>query len=174
MPIDIQELYRSHGPMVLRRCRRLLYDEAAAADAMHDVFVELLRRRDTLHEQNPASLLLITATNRCLNRLRTIRRRPEDSEAALLLDIAAFGRTDGSEDRALARRLLDRILGGESESTRLIAVLRFVDQMTLEEVAAEVGLSVAAVRKRLRRVKRSHLQGNLLGAGCRPRAHARV
>ena len=41
MALDIQALYQSHGPMVLRRCRRLLSDEASARDAMHDVFVEL-------------------------------------------------------------------------------------------------------------------------------------
>jgi RNA polymerase sigma-70 factor, ECF subfamily len=135
--------------MVLRRCRRLLRDEAKAVDAMHDVFVEMLRRRDAL-DGAPAALLLTVATNVCLNRLRHDRRHPEDADDQRLRDIAGYGPDTHTEERTLARRVLDRWLGGEPESTRLIAVLHYVDRMTLQEVAAEVGLSVSGVRKRLR------------------------
>src|SRR4029453_16971171 len=89
MAIDVESLYRAHGPLVLRRCRRLLRDEARAVDAMHDVFVELLRRKQTRRDEAPAALLLTTATHVCLNRLRGERRRPEDREDALALEIAS-------------------------------------------------------------------------------------
>jgi RNA polymerase sigma-70 factor (ECF subfamily) len=151
MAVDIESLYRSHGPMVLRRCRRLLRDEGKALDAMHDVFVEILRRRDTLDDRAPAALLLRTATNVCLNRLRTQRRHPEDRGDALLLAIA--GASAGAEERSLARRALDRLFATTPESTAVMAVLHYVDDLTLEEVAAEVGLSVSGVRKRLRTLK---------------------
>jgi RNA polymerase sigma-70 factor (ECF subfamily) len=150
MAVDIESLYRTHGPLVLRRCRRLLRDEAKAVDAMHDVFVEILRRQEALHDEAPAALLLVTATNVCLNRLRSERRRPVHGDEAL---VDAIAQTPDLEDRSLARRLLDRVLGREPASTQLIAVLHYVDRMTLEEVAAEVGLSVSGVRKRLRTVK---------------------
>ena len=78
MSIDVAAHYRTHGPMVLRRCRALLRDEDAAVDAMHDVFVQLLRHGDRLDLGRPASLLLRMATNVCLNRVRSMRRRPED------------------------------------------------------------------------------------------------
>jgi RNA polymerase sigma-70 factor (ECF subfamily) len=58
-----------------------------------------------------------------------------------------------AENLSLARRALDRIFGGELASTRLIAVLLYVDRLTLDEVAAEVGMSVSGVRKRLRTLK---------------------
>jgi RNA polymerase sigma-70 factor (ECF subfamily) len=163
MPVDIERLYRAHGPMVLRRCRRLLRDEAKAVDAMHDVFVELLRRRDSLDDSAPAALLLTVATNVCLNRLRTERRHPEDRDEALLLALAQ-GSPAETEDRSLARRVLDRFLGREPASTQLIAVLHYVDRLTLEEVAAEVGLSVSGVRKRLRTLKERMPQPAVEGA----------
>jgi RNA polymerase sigma-70 factor (ECF subfamily) len=149
MTTDVAALYRAHGPLVLRRCRRLLRDEAKALDAMHDVFVEILKRRASLHDAAPAALLLRVATHVCLNRLRSERRHPEDREEAVLLAIAGEGGAS-AESRALARRLLDRLLGRSPESTRLMAVLHYVDRLTLEEVAAEVGMSVSGVRKRLR------------------------
>jgi RNA polymerase sigma-70 factor (ECF subfamily) len=152
MTTDVAALYRAHGPMVLRRCRRLLRDEGKAVDAMHDVFVEILKRHDRLHDAAPAALLLRVATHVCLNRLRSERRHPEDRDEALLLAIA--GPHEDVEARALARRLLGRVLGRSSESTQLMAVLHYVDRLTLEEVALEVGLSVSGVRKRLRALAR--------------------
>jgi RNA polymerase sigma-70 factor (ECF subfamily) len=151
MAVNIDSLYRTHGPMVLRRCRTLLRDENKAVDAMHDVFVELLRRESRLDARAPAGLLLATATNVCLNRLRSERRRPEDPDDDLLARIASLG--SSAENLSLARRALDRIFGGEPASTRLIAVLLYVDRLTLEDVAAEVGMSVSGVRKRLRTLK---------------------
>jgi RNA polymerase sigma factor, sigma-70 family len=150
MAVDIDSLYRTHGPMVLRRCRTLLRDESKAVDAMHDVFVELLRRENRLNVRSPAGLLLTTATHVCLNRLRSERRRPESPDD-LLARIASLG--SSAENLSLARRALDRIFGGEPASTRLIAVLLYVDRLTLEDVAAEVGMSVSGVRKRLRTLK---------------------
>lgn len=137
--------------MVLRRCRALLRDENKAVDAMHDVFLELLRRKNRLDARAPGGLLLTVATHVCLNRLRSERRRPEDPDQDMLLNIASFG--NDAENLSLARRALERILGREPDSTRLIAVLLYVDRLTLEEVAAEVGMSVSGVRKRLRTLK---------------------
>jgi RNA polymerase sigma-70 factor (ECF subfamily) len=147
LSFDVAAHYRTHGPMVLRRCRALLRDEEAAVDAMHDVFVQLLRHGDRLDLSRPASLLLRMATNVCLNRARSTRRRPEDAVDARVLAIAA---EVTPERRWLARLHLRDGLRTELQSTRLVAVLHHVDGLTLEETAREVGLSVSGVRKRLR------------------------
>jgi len=142
--------------MVLRRCTRLLGDEQAARDVMHDVFVQVLSKAEVLDERAPSSLLFRIATNLCLNRLRTTRRRPETVDSELLMDIAL---TSDPAGRSAARSALDRLFRHEPEGTALVAVLHLVDRMTLEEVAGEVGLSVSGVRKRLRRLRdRLHAQ----------------
>jgi RNA polymerase sigma-70 factor, ECF subfamily len=148
MGLPVEKLYESHGPMVLRRCLRLLRNQAQALDAMHDVFVEILRRQELLHDGAPASLLLRTATHVCLNRLRSERRHPEDRDEALLMAIAV--EDEGPESQIAARRTLDAAFCESPASTRVMAVLHYVDRLTLDEVAAEVGLSVSGVRKRLR------------------------
>jgi RNA polymerase sigma-70 factor (ECF subfamily) len=153
MAVDIESFYRSYGPLVLRRCRHLLREEAKAVDAMQDVFVEILRRKDSLDASSPAGLLLTTATHVCLNRIRSERRKPEDRNDEMLFHIAALEPHGNAEGRTLAGRILDRLFAGQPESTRLIAVLHYVDRLTLEEVASEVGMSVSGVRKRLRTLK---------------------
>jgi RNA polymerase sigma-70 factor, ECF subfamily len=149
---DLETLYQTYGPMVLRRCRRLLRDEERALDAMHDVFLKILRRGAPLHDAAPASLLLQAATHVCLNHLRSDRRHPVDREEEVLLAIAAADE-ETPESRALARRWLVRLFSDAPASTRVMAVLFYVDRLTLEEVAAEVGLSVSGVRKRLRTLR---------------------
>lgn len=150
MAVDVEAYYRDLAPMVLRRCRRLLRDEEKAVDAMHDTFVNLLRADERLVDQAPASLLLRIATRVCLNRLRTDRRHPEDRDDEALLAIAA---EEEPEARSISRFLLRDLLGKEPESTRTMAVLHFVDGLTLEEVGREVGLTAEAVRKRLRKLR---------------------
>lgn len=135
--------------MVLRRCRGMLRNEAEAVDAMHDVFVELLRRRDTIDSSGSSSLLYRVATNVCLNRLRSRTRRKEEPGAELLERIAVAS----AEERSQAKALLDRLLSREPVSSGTIAVLHLHDGLTLEEVAQQVGLSVSGVRKRLRRLE---------------------
>jgi RNA polymerase sigma-70 factor (ECF subfamily) len=141
--LDVEALYRRFGPMVVRRCRAILRDEAEAADVAQEVFVSLLRRRDRLTDTSPSSLLYRIATNLSLNRLRDRRRRPELPGHEILEQIAALDRLD-------APLLLDRLFGRQPESTRTMAVLHHVDGLTLEEVARECGMSVSGVRRRLR------------------------
>jgi RNA polymerase sigma-70 factor (ECF subfamily) len=152
--IDVEDFYRRYGPMVLRRCHKLLRNEAQAQDAMQDVFVSVLSHAQRLDQTAPSALLLRMATNVCLNRLRSSRRRPENPDDELLLRIAAQG--GDSEGQTVARGILDRLFGGEGPleaSSRTIAVMHLVDGMTLEEVAVEAGMSVSGVRKRLRTLR---------------------
>jgi RNA polymerase sigma-70 factor (ECF subfamily) len=141
--IDVEGLYQRYGPMVFRRCRQLLRDDDAAMDVAQDVFVQVLRRRESLSEQYPSSLLYRIATNLSLNRIRDRARDPDLPGDALLDRVARH------EDRD-APLLLQRLFGRHPESTRTMAVLHYVDGMTLDQVARECGLSVSGVRKRLR------------------------
>ncbi|MDQ3002633.1 MAG: RNA polymerase sigma factor [Fibrobacterota bacterium] len=150
MPLEIDYLYRQYGSMVFRRCRQLLRDEGEAKDAMQDTFVKLIQGHEKLEQRFPSSLLYRIATHVSLNRIRTRQRHPEDRDEWLLTGIADGSDMEGS---FAAGRFLGRLFGREEESTRVMAVLHFVDGLTHEEVAAECGLSVSGVRKRLRKIR---------------------
>ena len=150
MTVDVEALYRRHGPMVLRRCRRLLGDETEACDAMHEVFVQVLRRQDQLDAHAPSSLLYRIATNVSLNSIRARGRRPQVQDGELLQRIASLDDLEGSSH---ARWLLDQLFARQPSSSRTIAVLHLLDGLTLEQVAQTVGLSVSGVRKRLRKLR---------------------
>jgi RNA polymerase sigma-70 factor, ECF subfamily len=158
MVIDIAEYYRKYGPMVLRRCRMLLKDEDRAMDAMQDVFVKLLQNQKRLKGDYPSSLLFRIATNVCLNIIRYDKSRPQADSEDVLAYIAS---NDDMERRIEVRDYLDRLFAKEKTSTGEIAVMHYVDKMTLNEVAEMSGLSVSGVRKRLRKLSESVKSLNL-------------
>jgi RNA polymerase sigma-70 factor (ECF subfamily) len=148
--LDVKFLYERYGPMVLRRCRYLLGNEEKAHDAMQDTFVRVLHHRKRLNMDAPSSLLYRIATNVCLNMLRSDRRHPQTHDEKVLMNIVD---AEEHESSIVNRHLIDKLFGREPESTRTMAVLHYVDGMTLQQVSSEVGLSVSGVRKRLRGLK---------------------
>jgi len=146
--LNVEALYERYGPMVLRRCRYLLRDEDEALDVMQDVFMNLIKQGERFEAAYPSSLLYRIATNLSLNRIRDRKRGPDRPGDETLHAIASAPDPD-------APLLLRWLFGHHPESTRTMAVLHYVDGMTLEQVAAECGLSVSGVRKRLRGLRAS-------------------
>jgi RNA polymerase sigma-70 factor (ECF subfamily) len=154
LAINVEEYYKKYGPMVLRRCRTLLSNEDKALDAMQDVFIKLIKKDSDLMDNSPSSLLYRIATNTCLNILRSEKRRPHINNDEILLNVAG---KDDHEKRVLTNHFLNRLFEEEKESTRVIAVMHYVDGLTLEETASQIGLSVSGVRKRLRNLRKKGL-----------------
>ena len=148
---DFDNLYRQYGPMVLRRCRFILKNEEKALDAMQDVFVRLIERKEKI--SNVCSSLLYTmATNICLNKIRAdkLRSGPEfDVIAEIIEDSSSSEGTDKIETTIL----LDCIFSERDTKDRQIAILHYVDGYTLEETSAKMKMSVSGIRKRLEKLK---------------------
>lgn len=141
---DVGNLYRRYGPVIYRRCLKLLRDDAEAQDAAQEVFVRALTHLDGLRYGSPLPWLHEIATRHCLNRLRDRSRRSSARERELRRPppsdpAAAFA------DRDHAGWILDQL----DDTTALIAVHHLVDGMTQEEVAQAVGLSRRTVGTRL-------------------------
>ncbi|MDP2312250.1 MAG: RNA polymerase sigma factor [Pseudomonadota bacterium] len=145
-PLDITALYRRYGDLVLGRCRTLLRNEADAQDALQEVFLKLHRYRDSFRgESSPSTFLFKITTTTCLNRIRTRKRRPEDPVEELPPVVG----TDSVLDRLAVRDLVERLLAGQDERTQDCVVYHYVDGMTHDEVGELLGITGAAVRKRI-------------------------
>jgi len=151
LEIDVDACYRKYGPMVLRRCWRILRDKEKAHDAMQEVFLKLLQNHGRLQDSYLSSLLYRMATNVCLNRIRDERKHQTPFHSDFLMQVGSLG---GQEDGWALESLFDYILKVEKASTHQIAVMYFVDGLTMEEIAEEMKLSVAAICKRLQRLRR--------------------
>jgi RNA polymerase sigma factor (sigma-70 family) len=140
-------LYVQFRTAIYRRCRRLLADAAAAEDATQMVFLRV-------HEQSidfpdlprAAAWLHRTATNHCLNELRSRRRHtaPEARGPGPLPE-------QWLSDRDLLRRL-GQVL---PEELTAVARLYHVDGVEQAEIARRIGVSRRTVIARLNRFSRS-------------------
>ena len=152
MAIDVSAWYEKYGPMVIRRCRKILKNEEDALDAVHDVFMNLILQKTRLHDGFPSSLLYTMATNVCLNRLRKRKREiPRD----FFEEGEGGSSTDGAYAQVEAEMLLEEILKDESEMNRGIYFMYHADGMTLKEIGETAGLSISGVRKRLLAFRRN-------------------
>ena len=137
--------------MVLRRCRFLLKDEDKALDAMQDVFVRLIERKEKI--SNICSSFLYTmATNVCLNKIRADKLR-SGPEFDVIAEIVEDHVSSLQEEKIDSSILLDCIFSQRDSKDRQIAVLYYVDDYTLEETAEKMNMSVSGVRKRLSKLK---------------------
>lgn len=144
--LDVTDLYRRYGDLVLGRCRTLLRNEADARDAVQEVFLKVHRYADNFRgDAAPSTWLFRITTTTCLNRIRSRKRRPEDPVEELPPQVS----TDSLLDQLAVRQLLDRLLADEDERTRECVVYHLVDGMTHDEVGELLGVSGAAVRKRI-------------------------
>jgi RNA polymerase sigma-70 factor (ECF subfamily) len=144
--LDIPALYRRYGDLVFARCRTLLRNEADAQDAVQEVFLKLHRFRDSFRGDSSASTFLyrITTTT-CLNRMRSRRRRPEDP----VEELPPLPSSESVLDALAVRQLLDELLADADDRTQACLVYHYVDGMTHDETGEMIGLSGAAVRKRI-------------------------
>ncbi len=146
MSLDVEQLYRRYGDMVLGRCRSLLRNDAEAQEAMQEVFLRLHRYQDSFRgEASPTTYLYKITTTTCLNRMRTRRRKPEE----LYDEPPSIPCEDTMLTSTGTRELLQQVMGLADEGTQQALIHHYVDGMTHREVGEVLGISAAAVRKRI-------------------------
>src|SRR5258707_4691354 len=62
---EVAHAYRQYGPLVLRRCRRILRGDGAAEDMLQEVFVRLWRYGEAFAAADSKLLWLYRVADRC-------------------------------------------------------------------------------------------------------------
>ncbi len=166
-PAAFEALVRRETPRLLAVARRLLRNEEDAKDAVQDAFVSAFRSLDAFEGSCQVSTWLHRITvNAALMRLRTRRRKPEESIEDLLPTFLEDGhharhphewRDNGEEilarkeDRDFVRACIDRL----PEAHRTVLLLRDIEDLDTAEAARALGTSEAAVKVRLHRARQA-------------------
>ena len=135
---ELASLYKRHHADMLKHARTLLYDEEESRDVVSEVFERVMR------DAVPTPSYLLTAVrHRCLDRIAHKQVR-ERVERLLTAERAQDAVTVEDDDDRLERLMLfiDEQLPPLS---RRIFHLRFIEEMTYEEVATAVGVGRSTV-----------------------------
>jgi RNA polymerase sigma-70 factor (ECF subfamily) len=151
------ELVEAYQRPVFNLCYRMLGETGEAEDAAQESF---LRAANNLRRYDPArsfsTWLLAIASHHCIDQLRR-RRLVVDSLEELEPWEEPADQTPGPESaasrregRQAARALLSRL----GPQDRAVVVLRYWEDLSTEEIASALSLTVKAVKSRLHRARK--------------------
>lgn len=160
-----ETLVRLHTGRMLSVCRRILRNDEEARDAVQEAFVSAFRGLATFEGTSLLGTWLHRiAVNASLMRLRSRKRRPEESIEELLpafkddgharieprdFSPSALQRVESRETREFVRSCIDRL----PDIYRVVLLLRDIEEMDTSEAAEVLGVTEGVVKVRLHRAR---------------------
>lgn len=162
-----EALVRGHAPRMLAVCRRILRNDEDAHDAVQEAFVSAFRALPSFEGTSRIGTWLHRiAVNASLMRLRTRRRRPEDSIDDLLPTFredghatmeprdwspSALQEVERGETRTFVRSCIDRL----PDTYRTVLLLRDIEELDTAETAVILNVTEGVVKVRLHRARQA-------------------
>lgn len=156
----LREAYERHGERVQRLCLRLLGRPSDAEDATQEVFLKLFQRAHRFDGRARFSTWLHRFTvNSCLHRmererLRLTRPLPDDDSSLVDPREAPLETLTRTEARASLLTWLARL----SSEHRAVIVLRELEGLSYQEIAATLAIPEGTVMSRLARAREQLLR----------------
>jgi RNA polymerase sigma factor (sigma-70 family) len=144
---EVADIFRRCGHLLLRRCRFVMRDPAAAEDVLQEVFMKIMRH-GAAYRAADAKLrwLYRVVDNCCFDALKKRRHHPPPLAIAEDREPRAH---PAVEERLGISRALERL----PERDRQVAVLAFVDGLTQDQIAGEIGWSRQTINRKLREIR---------------------
>jgi RNA polymerase sigma-70 factor (ECF subfamily) len=160
---EFEQLMRRHNRMLFRTARAILHDDAEAEDALQEAYIKAYGAMGSFRGDAKVSTWLARiVANEALQRLRKQNRRnaivPLHSSDAIEeineIPEGSMSKTpERSAARAEVRRLLEKRIDALPDAYRPVFMLRAVEELPVEEIAAVLGIPAATVRTRFFRAR---------------------
>jgi RNA polymerase sigma-70 factor (ECF subfamily) len=147
-------IYNRNKRKVYSWAYRMLHNEAVAEEISQEVFIRVLRMQKTYMPTAKFTTLLYTITsNLVFNESRRRFRHPEDGmeqeELQNIPDISNEWMM--AMEKEQKKEILERAIQKVSDRQRAVLMLRYIDEMSHEEIAQIMELSIQAVKSLLHR-----------------------
>jgi RNA polymerase sigma-70 factor (ECF subfamily) len=143
---ELEILFKTHYTAMYRLAVSLLYDEDEARDVVSDVFASLLGGGLAICTDNARGFLLTCVRNSCIN---VIRHKQMRERFIRLYSTGAESQVDDPDDSMMLAELRDYIDNHLPPLSRRIFTLRYLQDMTCQQVADAVGVSRVTVHHHL-------------------------
>lgn len=153
------DLVREHESMVFGIALHSLRNREAAEELAQEVFFQLYRNLATIESPDHLVHWLRRVTvNRCIDSSRRRRIQPVPLDSVVLAEAPA-------NDDPLARRILLRLIGSLPVRQRLVIILRYQEELDLDEIASTLSIPRNTVKSHLHRGIESLRKGLARAAG---------
>lgn len=143
---ELEILFKTHYAAMFRLAMSLLYDEDESKDVVSDVFASLLGGGLAIRSDNARGFLLTCVRNSCIN---VIRHKQMRERFMKLYSNSAEPLADGPDDSLTLAELREYIDNNLPPLSRRIFTLRYLHDMTCQQVAETVGVSRVTVHHHL-------------------------
>ena len=143
---ELEILFKTHYAAMYRLAVSFLYDEDEARDVVSDVFASLLDGGLAIRSDNARGFLLTCVRNSCIS---VIRHKQMRERFVKLYSTKAEPQVDGPDDSMMLAELRDYIDNQLPPLSRRIFALRYLQDMTCQQVADAVGVSRVTVHHHL-------------------------
>lgn len=143
---ELEILFKTHYAAMFRLAMSLLYDEDESKDVVSDVFASLLDGGLAIRSDNARGFLLTCVRNSCIN---VIRHKQMRERFMKLYSNSAEPLADGPDDSLTLAELREYIDNNLPPLSRRIFTLRYLHDMTCQQVADAVGVSRVTVHHHL-------------------------
>ena len=150
----LEALYRRYADRVVTFCYYALGSRAAAEDAMQSIFLKAFRGLNQFREQSAfRTWLLRIAVNHCNDELRTRRAEYVPLESIMGSDheISRMLSPEEEHETRQMERIVARALRDLSPKLRSVAILRYIEGVSYDDIATILDCSKGTVASRLNR-----------------------
>lgn len=147
----LEALYRAHGPALLRYGKQFA-EASTVQDAVHDLFVRLWEKHETLNPAaNPRPYLLIALRNDLLRTNKKATKTGELTEAPEDVTPSIESELVDAEQKIAKNATLAAAVGQLSARERELIELRFTQNLDYEDIVEVTGISYQSARNTLAR-----------------------
>ena len=143
---ELEILFKTHYTAMYRLAVSLLYDADEARDVVSDIFASLLGGGMAIRSDNARGFLLTCVRNSCIS---VIRHKQMRERFIKLYSTKAEPQDHGPDDTMMLAELRDYINTQLPPLSRRIFTLRYLQDMTCQQVADAVGVSRVTVHHHL-------------------------
>ncbi len=143
---ELEILFKTHYTAMYRLAVSLLYDADEARDVVSDIFASLLGGGMAIRSDNARGFLLTCVRNSCIS---VIRHKLMRERFIKLYSTKAEPQDHGPDDTMMLAELRDYINTQLPPLSRRIFTLRYLQDMTCQQVAEAVGVSRVTVHHHL-------------------------
>lgn len=143
---------------IVADCRHITRDPAVAEDLAQEVFLKAYFGMKNFEGRSSfRHWLQVIKVHHCLNHLKKQRGKtavsiPEEGPRSSE-ETKAFSSHDRSEERLSEQQIIHRVLDAMPDNLRIPLVLRDMDELSYEEVAANLAISLSAAKMRIKRAR---------------------